>query len=123
MFRNFSRTIKIILFLYIAHAISFATVSMQSIDALKLNGSKIYIDGIVDESAWIFTDDSSHFTQRDPNEGEPCTQKTDFSILYDEEYLYVAVRAFTEDVSTIKGILSRRDIITPSDWISISIDS
>ena len=123
MSRYISITIKLISFLFVANTITFATMSTQCVDALKLNGSKIHIDGIVDESAWIFTDDSSHFTQRDPIEGEPSTQKTDFSILYDEEYLYVAVRALTDDQSTIKGILSRRDVDTPSDWVFVSIDS
>ena len=89
----------------------------------KLNGEKIYIDGIIDETAWIFSNNQPNFIQRDPMEGKPSTQKTEFSIMYDEEYVYVAVRALTNDNSTIKGILSRRDIETPSDWIYVSIDS
>jgi len=123
MSRNFSKTIIFsIIFLALSN-ITFATLSTKSIDAKKLNGHKIHIDGVVDESAWIFTKDSSNFVQRDPIEGKPSTQKTEFAILYDEEFLYVAVRALTTDNSTIKGILSRRDVESPSDWVFVSLDS
>lgn len=102
---------------------SYANTSLKTIEGKKLNGDKIDIDGRINESAWIFTPSSSHFVQRDPLEGEPATQQTDFSIIYDEEYLYIAIRALTDDNSKIKGILSRRDVDTPSDWVFVSIDS
>jgi hypothetical protein len=117
------KTTKIFLFIiFIANSL-FATISTEVFKASKLNGYKVHIDGVVDESAWVFDHNSSNFVQRDPLEGEPSTQKTDFSILYDEEYLYIAVRALTEDNSKIKGILSRRDVDSPSDWVYVSIDS
>ena len=123
MREHLGRTTKyLVLFLLIVNSL-FATISTEVFKASKLNGYKVHIDGIVDESAWVFDNNSSHFVQRDPLEGEPSTQKTDFSILYDDEYLYVAVRALTDDNSTIKGILSRRDVDSPSDWVYVSIDS
>ncbi len=104
-------------------SISYGTTSTKTIEVKKINGEKIYLDGKVDESAWIFTDNSSDFTQRDPIEGEPATESTSFSILYDNENLYIAIKALTNDNSTIKGILSRRDENPPSDWVFVSIDS
>ena len=102
---------------------SYATTSLKTISVKKLNGEKIYLDGKVDESAWVFTDNSSNFIQRDPIEGKPATELTSFSILYDDEHLYVAIKALTADNSKIKGILSRRDEDSPSDWLFVSIDS
>ena len=102
---------------------SYANTSLKTIEVTKINGEKIYLDGKVDESAWIFTDNSSDFIQRNPIEGELATESTSFSILYDDENLYVAIKALTEDNSTIKGILSRRDEESPSDWLFVSIDS
>ncbi|MFC1760304.1 DUF5916 domain-containing protein, partial [Candidatus Neomarinimicrobiota bacterium] len=102
---------------------SYATTSLKTISVKKLNGEKIYLDGRVDESAWVFTDNSSNFIQRNPIEGKPATELTSFSILYDDEHLYVAIKALTADNSKIKGILSRRDEDSPSDWLFVSIDS
>ncbi|MCJ7801262.1 MAG: carbohydrate binding family 9 domain-containing protein, partial [Candidatus Marinimicrobia bacterium] len=101
----------------------FANTSLKTIEVKKINGEKIYLDGKVDELAWIFTDNSSEFIQRDPFEGDPSTESTSFSILYDDENLYVAIKALTTDNSKIRGILSRRDEESPSDWLFVSIDS
>ena len=60
---------------------SFANTSLKTIKVKKLNGDKIYLDGKIDEAAWVFTDNSSNFIQRDPIEGEPTTESTSFSIL------------------------------------------
>ncbi|MEE9571477.1 MAG: DUF5916 domain-containing protein [Candidatus Neomarinimicrobiota bacterium] len=100
-----------------------ANTMSKTIEVKKMNGEKIFLDGKLDESAWIFTDNSSNFIQRDPLEGKPATESTSFAILYDDENLYVAIRAQTTDNSTIKGILSRRDEESPSDWLYVSIDS
>lgn len=102
---------------------SFAQISQKTIEVKKINGESISIDGKLDESAWIFTNNSSDFTQRDPHEGKPTTESTSFSILYDDENIYIAVKALMNDNSAIKGILSRRDEESPSDWIYVSIDS
>ena len=88
-------------------SIPYGTTLTKTIEVKKINGEKIQIDGKVDEPTWIFTDNSSDFIQRDPIEGEPVTESTSFSILYDDENLYVAIRALTDDNSTIKGILGK----------------
>lgn len=81
------------------------------------------IDGIPNEVAWKFINHPSDFIQRNPHEGQPSTEDTYFSILYDDEFIYIAVKAMTKDPSTIKKILSRRDENSPSDWIFVSFDS
>jgi hypothetical protein len=44
-------------------------------------------------------------------------------VVYDRSALFVAVRAFDPDPSKIVGLLTRRDTDSPSDWVSIVIDS
>ncbi len=104
-------------------SLTYATTSIKTVEVTKINGVKVNIDGKVDESAWIFSNNSSDFIQRDPIEGQPATESTSFALLYDDENLYVAIKALTNDNSTIKGILSRRDEESPSDWVYVSIDS
>ena len=80
---------RFLLFLLSLASLSFAQTSLKTIEVKKINGEKIQIDGKVDESAWIFTNNSSDFTQRDPHEGKPTTESTSFSILYDDENIYI----------------------------------
>ncbi|MEE9464741.1 MAG: DUF5916 domain-containing protein, partial [Candidatus Neomarinimicrobiota bacterium] len=83
----------------------------------------VRIDGVVDDDAWADAYFASNFIQRDPLEGEAPTEKTEFAVLYDNEYIYVAINAFDSDPGSIRSILSRRDEHTPSDWVHVSFDS
>ncbi|MCH8836605.1 MAG: carbohydrate binding family 9 domain-containing protein [Candidatus Marinimicrobia bacterium] len=95
----------------------------RSVKALRIAAHQIHIDGRIDEEAWQDVIFKSNFVQRDPLEGEPATELTEFAILYDDEYLYVAIKAFDSQPAGIRSILSRRDEETPSDWVSVSFDS
>ncbi len=95
----------------------------RSVKALRIPAGQIHIDGRIDDEAWKDATFKSDFVQRDPLEGEAATELTEFAILYDDEYLYVAIKAFDSQPTGIRSILSRRDEETPSDWVSVSFDS
>lgn len=102
---------------------NLSSADTKTIQGKKINPNDINLDGQLDESVWTFSDISKEFIQRDPTEGEPATEETMFSVLYDEEYLYIGIKASVSDPEKIKGILSRRDEESPSDWLYVSIDS
>jgi hypothetical protein len=77
----------------------------------------------LDDEAWLSAPVISDFIQRDPDEGEPATERTEAKILYTDNALFVGIRAFDSKASEIKANLTRRDEWSPSDWISIMIDS
>ena len=81
------------------------------------------IDGVLDDEAWALAPLYGGFVQRDPNEGEVATERTEFRVLYTNEALYIGVRAFDTEADRIKSILSRRDEQTPSDMLGVMIDS
>ncbi len=80
------------------------------------------IDGRIVERVWEDVEWSGDFIQRDPSEGEPPSAQTAFKILYDDQNLYVAYRAFDPEPEKIANILARRDHF-PGDWVEINIDS
>src|SRR5215218_9664731 len=57
----------------------------------KLTGA-ITLDGKATEEAWNAVEWGGDFTQWQPNEGKPPSQQTNFKILYDEKFLYIAYR-------------------------------
>ncbi len=95
----------------------------RSASAYQLNGSKITVDGRLNENIWDEVPRQGEFLQRNPEDGAPASQETEFSVAYDDEYLYVGVHAFDDNPSEIISILTRRDESSPSDWVYISIDS
>jgi hypothetical protein len=92
------------------------------IHAARLNGS-IHIDGSLDDAAWSQAEPVSEFTQLDPEEGKPCSERTEVRVLIGDDALYVGARLFDHDASRIKARLARRDDAVESDAFTVSIDS
>ncbi len=89
----------------------------------RVTSPGITIDGKLNDPAWQSAHFQSDMTQRQPLDGVPVSQRTAFSILYDNHNLYVGIYAYDSLVNAIKGILSRRDENSPSDWLYVGIDS
>lgn len=87
-----------------------------------LNGQEIDLDGIPAEAAWEAVEWGGGFTQRQPKEGAPPSQQTNFKILYDQKYLYIAYRCHDSSPDSIIQRMGRRDEF-PGDWVEINIDS
>lgn len=87
----------------------------------RVNGNTPSIDGRLDDPAWEAVEWSGDFIQRDPADGEPPTQQTEFKVLYDDDALYFAFRAH-DDPALVTSMLARRDWF-PGDWVEVNIDS
>ncbi|MBN1638864.1 MAG: carbohydrate binding family 9 domain-containing protein, partial [Ignavibacteriales bacterium] len=92
-----------------------------SVRAFKLSNT-VTLDGILDEAIWQ-NPAVERFTQKDPNEGEPSSERTKVWVAYDETYIYVAARLYDSNPSQIDATVARRDTYMPSDWFAFEIDS
>lgn len=97
----------------------------RSVDAVAVPAgtAPMRVDGTFDEAVWQTAVPAGTFLQREPNEGAATTHATDVRVAYDSDALYVAVRAYDPEPDEVVGLLTRRDEDSPSDWISILIDS
>jgi hypothetical protein len=84
---------------------------------------RMHIDGIADEPGWGSASVVSGFRQYDPVPDAEPSCPTEFRVAYDEENLYVFVRAFDSSPDSIMRALSRRDVRGPSDQIGVFVDS
>jgi hypothetical protein len=67
------------------------------------------IDGRLDDEAWQTQGEwAGNYTQNMPTEGAPPTEQTELKILYDDKYLYYAIRAY-DDPAKIHHYPGRRD--------------
>jgi hypothetical protein len=88
----------------------------------KQLGGPITLDGIPNEESWNTVEWGGDFTQYMPNEGQAPSQATNFKILYDEKFLYIAYRCHDLAPDSIIKRMGRRDEF-PGDWVEINIDS
>ncbi len=97
--------------------------SEYNLTALRLSTEDLQLDGQLNELVWLTAEPITGFMQRDPDEGEPASERTEVRVLYDDGAIYVGIRAYDSDPDGIVGRLTRRDAWSPSDWLVVSIDS
>ena len=84
--------------------------------------SGIALDGLLDEPMWRTAIPVTGFTQKDPNEGQPATQRTEVRVLYDEGALYIGAELFRMTVGEIVAQLARRDRFITADRFFVFLD-
>jgi len=82
------------------------------------------IDGRLTEPAWSAAGYIDHLRQKLPVAYDPASQQTEIRILYDADYLYLAIRAHEEDPTRIIASKMVRDgNMSSDDRIAISLDT
>ena len=80
------------------------------------------LDGRLNDEVWQSAPVVAVFTQRDPDEGAPVSERTEVRFVYDDEAVYVGARLFDRNAVTTR--LGRRDMdLSSSDWFRVSFDS
>jgi hypothetical protein len=127
------------LFLSVLIFFSFETIAQsgeeeyQEPDQYTSEGKRIYetvrlkaepprIDGNLNDPCWEEGIWSGNYRQYMPAENEDPSQKTHLKILYDEENIYVAIRAFDRETEKIDRQLGRRDEFR-GDIVGVCFDS
>ncbi|MBI4454398.1 MAG: carbohydrate binding family 9 domain-containing protein [Acidobacteria bacterium] len=86
--------------------------------------SHITIDGELNEPEWRKAAPSKDFYQRDPEEGQPATEPTTISILYDKQNIYIGVVCYDSDPTKILATERQRDTdLRNDDTIAILLDT
>jgi len=95
--------------------------SRPTIRALRVTDAPV-IDGRLTDEAWLHAPVANHFRQRDPDEGQAATERTEIRVLYDETALYVGARLYDTEPAAISTRLSTRDGSPDSDSITLYLD-
>jgi hypothetical protein len=95
-----------------------------SIPAVRVKQSP-KIDGVLDEIAWQQAALIQDFTQQEPREGSPATERTEVRVMYDGKSLLVGVHAFDSEASAIVATDMRRDSdrLLDEDSFQIIVDT
>lgn len=80
------------------------------------------IDGKLNDACWEEGNWSQNFVQQKPVEGGSPSQNTQMKVLYDDQNIYVAIRAFDKDMSKVHRYKGRRDEFS-GDVVGICFDS
>ena len=84
----------------------------------------VSVDGRIDESIWDAAPVLTGFTQYDPSEGIPASQRTEVRVFATDDAIYFAIKAFDSDPAGIRATMTERDEVTRSnDYVRIVLDT
>ena len=69
----------------------------------------IEVDGRLNEAAWQRAVPAADFVQRDPDNGDPATERTEVRFLFSRNNLYLGVTCFDSEPDKLKGNTMVRD--------------
>jgi len=85
---------------------------------------EINLDGILDEAAWRNSPKIGDFTQRIPNSGSAPSERTEVTILYDEDNLYIGVMCYDSEPDKVLAAQMARDAsMNTDDRVEILLDT
>lgn len=80
------------------------------------------IDGALEDAAWNAGEWQGDFIQYEPKNGSAPSQQTEFKVMFDDNNIYVAVKAYDTNPDSIVRRISRRDN-GDGDFVGIGFDS
>lgn len=102
---------------------SNAGVVIRSADVATVNGP-IDIDGSMTEIAWSSAPKIGDLVQRQPDTGQAPSERTDVTLLRDENNLYIGVYAYDAEPDRVVGTQMMRDAsLQADDRIEILLDT
>jgi hypothetical protein len=82
------------------------------------------LDGHLTEAAWSSAQAGTGFTQREPDEFEPATERTDFFVVYTPQTLYLGVYAHdSEPDGLVAKEMERDSPLYPDDSVAFVLDT
>ena len=95
----------------------------RSITAVRTE-TPLKVDGLLNDPAWQNAMFQGQFTQREPEEGVPASEKTEVGFLYNEKNLYIGVKCYDSEPDKIIAREMRRDaIVDDDDYFEIVLDT
>jgi hypothetical protein len=84
----------------------------------------IVLDGRLDEPAWARAPIGTDFVQREPDTGQPASERTEIRVVYTPQTLYIAINALdTEPDKVIAKEMQRDEPLWRDDAVDILLDT
>lgn len=81
------------------------------------------IDGKVDEMEWSGASVVKDFIQREPHQGAPATEQTEFRFLYDKNNVYIGIKCYDQPGGITAKELARDVSLGEDDRIQVIFDT
>ncbi len=98
------------------------STTQSTIKAIRIENPPL-IDGFVNDEVWKKAFVVDDFKQREPNEGAPASEKTEFLTCYDENNIYFGIKCWAAPKDIIAKEMARDVSLGKDDRVQIIIDT
>ena len=91
--------------------------------AAAAKAGEVRLDGRLDEAAWAQAQPAGRLIQRDPNENQAPSERTEVRVLVGDGALWIGARMYDREPARIVRRLGRRDERPASDRLTIRLDA
>jgi hypothetical protein len=82
------------------------------------------IDGALDDPAWTGSPlNLGPWISYNPLRGDTGPERTEVRVGYDDRFIYIGFRCFSDDPTRIRTTFTKRDNAFSDDWVGLSLDS
>jgi hypothetical protein len=97
--------------------------STKTLEAIPIT-EPIVLDGVLDEPAWARAPVGTDLVQREPDTGQPASQRTEIRVVYTPQTLYISINAFdSEPDKVIAKEMQRDEPLWRDDAVDILLDT
>jgi hypothetical protein len=108
--------------LLLALFISSASFAQPTVKAIFVSKSPT-IDGRLNDEVWAEAAKVDQLVQREPNSGQPVSEKTNFYICYDANFLYVGIKCFDDPKKITAKEMARDVSLGNDDRVQVILDT
>ncbi len=117
-----TRSVLILLLALVTCRTAYAGDSPRAVRAVRCVQPP-ELDGFLHDDVWKSAEPAYDFIQRDPDEGQPASERTEVRVLYNDEAIYIGAMMYDARPAEIVARLTRRDNVVESDRFAVFIDS
>lgn len=114
-----SCSIRLLLLALFISSASFAQPTVKAIFVSK----PPTIDGRLNDEVWAEAAKVDQLVQREPNSGQPVSEKTNFYICYDANFLYVGIKCFDDPKKITAKEMARDVSLGNDDRVQVILDT
>jgi hypothetical protein len=103
-------------------AVAQSSRERPSIQAVRIDQAP-KIDGALEEQVWQLGEAVDTFTQQEPSEGQPATDRTEVRVLYDSRNIYIGVHAYATEPVVATEMRRDADRLFDEDNFQIVLDT
>ena len=89
----------------------------------KIENPHVTVDGKLDEPVWRELEPITDFTQTEPDEGKPASEKTEAYVFYDDDNIYFGFKFYDRNPELMTHRFGGHDATTGSDSVNILLDT